>query len=488
MYQYMSSGPSRKSEQQHFDSSQLVQTQQLQAQPIKSQTVTQTQAQQQQQQQQQQQLQSQQRRSQPLQSQSQSQSQYTYPVSYEPQGMANMHSSQAASAANDAARTSPNNVAQSVPTYQSYQGQASYPYQGMYTQYGATGTAASNPSLNSADNVVRSTNSSSPAYGSVYYPGSYGTTTSGAHVANQTTGYYQPGYPVQYMYGAAGPPAITANTSVTSDMQHSVLKPKIATTMWEDEKTLCYQVEANGVIVVRRADNDMINGTKLLNVTKMTRGRRDGILKSEKVRHVVKIGSLHLKGIWIPFDRALAMAKREGIYDLLYPIFVKDIARLIQQGTPVSDDPKLNGNLDVSDSSRSLSYSTYNSQPQNQSATQQIPQNQYQSSSQSVSRAPPSHSSSSQSRSTQSSQVPPQQQSLYYYPGYVDQSFYSRQGAQQPQSQVQQSYYPYYSQVPYFQKQTSTNNGSSFQDPKSSEAKQQQKQQQKPIPPSSSTQ
>jgi len=44
--------------------------------------------------------------------------------------------------------------------------------------------------------------------------------------------------------------------------------------------------------------NHMINGTKLLNVAGMTRGRRDGILKSEKVRHVVKIGPMHLKGVW----------------------------------------------------------------------------------------------------------------------------------------------------------------------------------------------
>ena len=45
-------------------------------------------------------------------------------------------------------------------------------------------------------------------------------------------------------------------------------------------------------------DNHMINGTKLLNVAGMTRGRRDGILKSEKTRHVVKIGPMHLKGVW----------------------------------------------------------------------------------------------------------------------------------------------------------------------------------------------
>ena len=50
--------------------------------------------------------------------------------------------------------------------------------------------------------------------------------------------------------------------------------------------------------LMRPTDNHMINGTKLLNVAGMTRGRRDGILKSEKTRHVVKIGPMHLKGVW----------------------------------------------------------------------------------------------------------------------------------------------------------------------------------------------
>lgn len=108
-------------------------------------------------------------------------------------------------------------------------------------------------------------------------------------------------------------------------------RPRVTTTMWEDEKTLCYQVEANGVSVVRRADNDMINGTKLLNVAKITRGRRDGILKAERIRHVVKIGSMHLKGVWIPFERAHAMAQREKIVDYLYPLFVKEIQSVLKQ-------------------------------------------------------------------------------------------------------------------------------------------------------------
>ncbi|CAL9736599.1 hypothetical protein MOSE0_K03378 [Monosporozyma servazzii] len=122
---------------------------------------------------------------------------------------------------------------------------------------------------------------------------------------------------------------INENGVLTQNMEH----PRMITTMWEDENTLCYQVEANNVSVVRRADNDMINGTKLLNVTKMTRGRRDGILRGEKIRNVVKIGSMRLKGVWIPFERAYLIAEREKIVDLLYPLFVKDINSLLKQTT-----------------------------------------------------------------------------------------------------------------------------------------------------------
>jgi hypothetical protein len=58
----------------------------------------------------------------------------------------------------------------------------------------------------------------------------------------------------------------------------------------------------------------MINGTKLLNVAGMTRGRRDGILKSEKVRHVVKIGPMHLKGVWYVVDLSRPLS---GICEVL---------------------------------------------------------------------------------------------------------------------------------------------------------------------------
>ncbi|KAI9299414.1 transcription regulator HTH, apses-type DNA-binding domain-containing protein [Cunninghamella echinulata] len=101
-------------------------------------------------------------------------------------------------------------------------------------------------------------------------------------------------------------------------------RPKLTTTVWEDEGTLCYQVDAKSVCVARRQDNDMINGTKLLNVVGMSRGKRDGILKNEKGRVVVKVGAMHLKGVWITFDRAKDLAAKFKITDLLYPLFTED--------------------------------------------------------------------------------------------------------------------------------------------------------------------
>ncbi|EKD13867.1 APSES transcription factor [Drepanopeziza brunnea f. sp. 'multigermtubi' MB_m1] len=129
-------------------------------------------------------------------------------------------------------------------------------------------------------------------------------------------------------YGAAQP-----GFDTTGQVAPPGMKPRVTATLWEDEGSLCFQVEAKGVCVARREDNQMINGTKLLNVAGMTRGRRDGILKSEKMRHVVKIGPMHLKGVWIPYDRALDFANKEKITELLYPLFVHNIGALLYHPT-----------------------------------------------------------------------------------------------------------------------------------------------------------
>jgi enhanced filamentous growth protein 1 len=156
--------------------------------------------------------------------------------------------------------------------------------------------------------------------------------------ANGLTSPQQPGHQVQGPMGpqsnvlslppmaATSQPVMTGQGypsqqgfDTTGQLAPPGMKPRVTATLWEDEGSLCFQVEAKGVCVARRegecrdasrtfrrprhfsdctVDNHMINGTKLLNVAGMTRGRRDGILKSEKMRHVVKIGPMHLKGVW----------------------------------------------------------------------------------------------------------------------------------------------------------------------------------------------
>lgn len=130
------------------------------------------------------------------------------------------------------------------------------------------------------------------------------------------------------------------------------MKPRVTATLWEDEGSLCFQVDAKGVCVARREDNNFINGTKLLNVAGMTRGRRDGILKSEKIRHVVKIGPMHLKGVWIPFERALEFANKEKITDILYPLFVHNIVEVLYQLEHPDKSRKTDTAADSTDRSR----------------------------------------------------------------------------------------------------------------------------------------
>lgn len=103
----------------------------------------------------------------------------------------------------------------------------------------------------------------------------------------------------------------------------------VCSVLWEEEGTICLVVELSGITVTRRCDNNMINGTKLLNSAIITRGRRDGILKGERVRHVVKVGGVEFKGVWIPFERALEMTQREQVLEDLFPLFISNVESIL---------------------------------------------------------------------------------------------------------------------------------------------------------------
>lgn len=147
----------------------------------------------------------------------------------------------------------------------------------------------------------------------------------------------------------------SSTSSASTGAYPHVVKPKIATTFWEDENTVCYQVRARGVLVSRREDTDYVNGTKLLNVIGMTRGKRDGMLKTEKTRQVVKVGSMNLKGVWIPFDRAAEIARNEGVSDILHPLFIRDLKSYYNtKGYKLRTSPTTGGEAGIGDTSPTI--------------------------------------------------------------------------------------------------------------------------------------
>ncbi|UZJ55299.1 hypothetical protein CBS101457_004619 [Exobasidium rhododendri] len=220
--------------------------------------------------------------------------------------------------------------AYSVQPHQGQQQQQLPPSSSMYASHSSNG-------MNGSANV-----------GSTHHSGS-STPTSGTpynhHSQSMNSVLSSQGYPQQQhhqqhhqqsngYYGAhSGAPSngmMSSSPSYTSAPQYSTQLPlagrhRVTTTLWEDEGTLCFQVDARGVCVARRHDNNMINGTKLLNVCGMSRGKRDGILKNEKERVVVKVGAMHLKGVWITFQRGRQLAEQNDILDVLYPLFETNI-------------------------------------------------------------------------------------------------------------------------------------------------------------------
>lgn len=134
-------------------------------------------------------------------------------------------------------------------------------------------------------------------------------------------------------------PVVGSSNQLSYQSPPKHVKPRIATTVWDDENTICYQVEAQGILVSRRQDTNYVNGTKLLNLAGMSRGKRDGILKSEKVKTVIKMGTMNLKGVWIPFERASEIARNEGLDELLFPLFVKDLKGYFEKkGSSLKND------------------------------------------------------------------------------------------------------------------------------------------------------
>ncbi|KAK0648043.1 transcription regulator HTH, apses-type DNA-binding domain-containing protein, partial [Cercophora newfieldiana] len=106
--------------------------------------------------------------------------------------------------------------------------------------------------------------------------------------------------------------------------------PRVVATLWEDEGTLLFTVQLNGVSVTRREDNHMVNASALLKAAGWSTERAEGRLEGEEVRHVVEGAcSEYLDGVWVPFSEAMDIANEAGVVEGLYPLFVYNLGALL---------------------------------------------------------------------------------------------------------------------------------------------------------------
>ncbi|KAL7749912.1 hypothetical protein RI367_004788 [Sorochytrium milnesiophthora] len=136
----------------------------------------------------------------------------------------------------------------------------------------------------------------------------------------------------------AGTPVIAADSTAArkKSRPRKPSKNYLTTFFWDDKATLVYQLNCGSVPVCRRKDNNFVNGTKLLNISPISRGKRDSMLKHEKDRDVIKKGPFRLKGIWIPFERAIQLAGEIGIISEACPLFDKNPESLVLSSESVS--------------------------------------------------------------------------------------------------------------------------------------------------------
>lgn len=99
---------------------------------------------------------------------------------------------------------------------------------------------------------------------------------------------------------------------------------------WLEQEVHCYRLEIGDHKVCRRQDTHFINASKLIKLSSITRGRRDAILRAEKVKYTVRKDQIDFRGVWVPFERARYLAVLVGIYDQVQDLFSYDMECVYQ--------------------------------------------------------------------------------------------------------------------------------------------------------------
>ncbi|CAL3962970.1 unnamed protein product [Diplocarpon coronariae] len=91
-----------------------------------------------------------------------------------------------------------------------------------------------------------------------------------------------------------------------------------------------YEMEVNGIAVMRRRKDSWLNATQILKVAGIEKGKRTKVLEKEILigeHEKVQGGYGKYQGTWINFDRGLKFCKQYGVEELLRPLLTYDMGQ-----------------------------------------------------------------------------------------------------------------------------------------------------------------
>ncbi|KAI1775868.1 apses-domain-containing protein [Hypoxylon cercidicola] len=91
-----------------------------------------------------------------------------------------------------------------------------------------------------------------------------------------------------------------------------------------------YEMEVNGVAVMRRRHDSWLNATQILKVANIDKGKRTKILEKEiqtGEHEKVQGGYGKYQGTWIKFDRGVEVCRQYGVEEILRPLLTYDMGQ-----------------------------------------------------------------------------------------------------------------------------------------------------------------
>ncbi|KAK8080821.1 hypothetical protein PG997_008639 [Apiospora hydei] len=91
-----------------------------------------------------------------------------------------------------------------------------------------------------------------------------------------------------------------------------------------------YEMEVNGVAVMRRRNDSWLNATQILKVAGVDKGKRTKILEKEiqtGEHEKVQGGYGKYQGTWIKFERGVEVCRQYGVEDMLRPLLTYDMGQ-----------------------------------------------------------------------------------------------------------------------------------------------------------------